>query len=352
MSLPAQGIGDDPGPDCEWSRGSISSARYSVNANGNLTARGADTFGYDQANRLKTASVSGVSSSYSYDGDGRRASKTVGGAGTSYTYDVNASLPVLLDDGTRKYVWGLGLAYAVDSSGSPLVYHSDGLGSVRALTDSAGSIVQTYLYDEYGVVTSTQGSISQPFQYTGEQRDGETGFMYLRARMYDPGMGRFMGRDPLLGMIGSPLTLNRYSYIENDPVNATDPSGLSRWEGSYENDCIKKLFKEGGYVLDARCMQYDILKENQVQGKSQSEGWAWMPTGSVLGPTVLFAKREKGMLDQIARERGLSQDERRELGRAVEEWKRKILGLGNADKITKRVIEEIADAEGLGSPPR
>ncbi len=83
-----------------------------MNANGNLTARGGDTFGYDQANRLKTASVAGVSSTYAYDGDGKRSSKAVGAANTAYTYDVNASLPILLDDGVRKYVWGLGLAFA------------------------------------------------------------------------------------------------------------------------------------------------------------------------------------------------------------------------------------------------
>ena len=73
-----------------------------MDANGNLVARGSDTFGYDQSNRLKSASVSGTNSTYVYDGDGKRTSKTVGGATTPYTYDVNASLPVLLDDGTHK----------------------------------------------------------------------------------------------------------------------------------------------------------------------------------------------------------------------------------------------------------
>ena len=156
-----------------------------MNANGNLVARGSDTFTYDQSNRLKAASVGGTSSTYVYDGDGKRTSKTVGSTTTSYVYDVNASLPVLLDDGTRKYVWGLGLAFAVDTSGNPLVYHADGLGSVRALTDASGSVVQTYQYDEYGNVTSSSGSVTQPFGCTGEQR-GETAFMYLRARYYAP----------------------------------------------------------------------------------------------------------------------------------------------------------------------
>ncbi len=174
----------------------------------------------------KSATVDGAASSYVYDGDGKRASKTVGGATTSYVYDVNASLPVLLDDGARKYVWGLGLAFAVDSSSNVTVYHTDGLGSVRALTDGLGNIVQSYRYDEYGVATSSQGSIDQPFRYTGEQHDSETGLVYLRARSYDPGMGRFVTRDSWPGTTGVPETINRYSYVANNPVPATDPSGL------------------------------------------------------------------------------------------------------------------------------
>ncbi len=149
----------------------------------------------------------------------------MGGTQTSYVYDVNASLPVLLDDGTHKYVWGLGLAFAVDQAGNPFVYHTDGLGSIRALTDANGNVVQTYQYDEYGNVVSSSGSIIQPFQYTGEQRD-EMGFMYLRARRYDPASGRFIQGDPVLGFQEVPASLDRYAYAVDNPVSLTDPSGL------------------------------------------------------------------------------------------------------------------------------
>ncbi len=83
---------------------------------------------------------------------------------------MNASLPVQLDGGTHKYVWGLGLAFAVDTSGNPLVYHMDGLGSVGALTGSSGNVVQTYQYDEYGNVVSSSGGVSQPFAHMSKQR--------------------------------------------------------------------------------------------------------------------------------------------------------------------------------------
>ena len=201
---------------------------YVVNANGNTTGRGADTFGYDQANRLASAMVGLVASGYSYDGDGKRASKTVAAATTSYLYDVNRSLPVVLDDGTRKYVWGLGLAYAVDKiSGAILAYHTDGLASVRGVTDAAGNVIETYQNDEFGVAVTTAGSVDQPFQYTGEQRDAESGFIYLRARMYEPALGRLAQRDPLVGRLDLPLSLNRYAYALANPATLADHSGLA-----------------------------------------------------------------------------------------------------------------------------
>ena len=85
-----------------------------MNANGNLTVRGSDAVTYDQANRLTSAVVSGTATTYVYDG--KRVSATSGGVTTTYVYDVAGGLPVLLDDGTRKYVWGLGLAYAVETA--------------------------------------------------------------------------------------------------------------------------------------------------------------------------------------------------------------------------------------------
>jgi hypothetical protein len=75
--------------------------------------------------------VGGTTTTNVYDGDGKRASQTVGSTTTSYFYDVGGGLPVVLSDGSRKYVWGLGLAYTVDSGNNAQVYQTDGLGSVK-----------------------------------------------------------------------------------------------------------------------------------------------------------------------------------------------------------------------------
>ncbi|MBI4494023.1 MAG: RHS repeat-associated core domain-containing protein [Chloroflexi bacterium] len=255
---------------------SAGATAYTVDANGNLTARGTDSFAYDQGNRLKSATVTGVTTSYVFDGDGKRASMPSGVTTTSYLYDVSATLPVLLEDGSRKYVWGQGLAYAVDSLGSVEVQHADGLGSVRALTDGNAQVVQTYQSDEFGVQTQSQGTRNQPFEYTGEQRDAETGFVYLRARVYDPQMGRFLQRDWIAKSGPGISGWNRYAYAANDPANLTDPSGFAAgnpadgislgegvvWEdsGAPDSECAKRgagpgVVGLGGYIINAGCLE-------------------------------------------------------------------------------------------------
>lgn len=201
------------------------SIQYVVDANGNLRERGKETYEYDQANRLIKSRMP-QPSQYIYDGDGKRW-KTNAGQGPLdvHVYDVNQPLPLLLEDGRRKYVWGVGLAFALEGNGTMEIYHADGLDSVRAVTYRNGNVVQNYRYDAYGIVTDRQGSSNQPMQYTGEERDKETGFTYLRARYYDPRIGRFIQRDPFAGFGENPMSLNRYNYVENNPVTYTDPSG-------------------------------------------------------------------------------------------------------------------------------
>lgn len=169
------------------------SVSYTGDANGNLVARGSDALQYDQANRLVSADVEGTITSYSYDGDRNRASRTVGTKPTvSYTYEASGTLPFLIDDGTRKYLWGLGNASTVDTSDDALMYHTDGLGSVRAITGPDGAVVQSHRTDEFGIPITSAGSVDQPLRYTSEQFDPETTLTYLRARYYDPGVGRFL----------------------------------------------------------------------------------------------------------------------------------------------------------------
>ena len=85
------------------------------------------------------------------------------------------------------------------------------------MTDATARVVQIDDTDEFGALTQAQGLSPQPFGYTGEQRDNETSLLYIRARMYDPVVGRFISRDPVPGMMTASLSLNRYSYVLNNP---------------------------------------------------------------------------------------------------------------------------------------
>jgi YD repeat-containing protein len=115
-----------------------------VDDNGDTIAYPGVALTYDRANRLTSTTGGGVTATYAYDGNGTRVGETVGGVATSYAPDANCALPVVLTDGARKYVWGLGLAYAKDPDGNvQAVYHADGLGSVRALTDAGGNLLET-----------------------------------------------------------------------------------------------------------------------------------------------------------------------------------------------------------------
>lgn len=106
-------------------------------------------------------------------------------------------------------------------------YLFDGLGSVVALVNSSGTVVNTYKYDPYGRVVSTTGTVANPWRYVGAYLDTETGMYKMGARYYDPSIQRFTQMDPKTGSISSPLSLNRYNYASCNPVNATDRSGLS-----------------------------------------------------------------------------------------------------------------------------
>ncbi len=209
-----------------------------VNANDNETARGSDSFEYNQANRLTSATVGGTTTSYTYNGDGLRLSQTSGRITIPAVWDVASGLPQLRYDGARYHTYGLDLLYSINPSGidSPSgpspnsltthlrIDHQNGLGSVRALTDENGTLVGTLGSDAFGANTGQVGLNPQPFGYSGEQVDS-TGLVFLRSRYYDPSVVRFLSRDTYAGSASQPLSLNRYNYVDHSPTLTADPSG-------------------------------------------------------------------------------------------------------------------------------
>jgi RHS repeat-associated protein len=147
----------------------------------------------------------------------------VDSATTQYALDLAATLPVVISDTEAVYLYGLDI---IAQQQSERLYHAhDGLGSVRQLLDTTGQIETNYAYDRFGVPL-VGGEVYNPYQYTGEAWDGEVELLYLRARYYQPEVGRFVTKDPWIGNPRAPATLNRYVYAVNNPANYTDPTGM------------------------------------------------------------------------------------------------------------------------------
>jgi len=107
----------------------------------------------------------------------------------------------------------------------PSFYHVDGLGSTRVLTNGLGAVTDSYFYDAFGNSIVSTGGSGNAYLFAGEQRDGETGLDYLRARYYDPLVGRFVSADAYEGTLNDPMSLHDYQYAHANPVVNTDPSG-------------------------------------------------------------------------------------------------------------------------------
>ena len=134
------------------------------------------------------------------------------------------------EDGSieREYVYGMGLI-SMERGGNSYYYHTDHLGTVRFLTDEQGNRVESYDYDAFGNLLTPPSSFNTHL-YTGEDWDGETSLLYLRARYYKPEVGRFISRDP----VGYRGGMNLYVYVGNNPLNRADLKGTGIAFGLYE----------------------------------------------------------------------------------------------------------------------
>lgn len=200
---------------------------HTYDARGNLLDDGRFTYAYDGAGRLVQATSLTTTAVYTYNGAGLRVAQAVNGVETAFTWDQALELPQLLatSDGTR-YLHGLGLA-GVHTAGQWYYPHTDALGSIRRWSDAGGSSVGELTYDPYGSIIQQHGVIPSPLGFAGEWHDPTTGLQYLRARWYDPAMGRFTQVDPFPGLSSLPGTQHPYAYALNNPVRYTDPSGES-----------------------------------------------------------------------------------------------------------------------------
>jgi RHS repeat-associated protein len=122
-------------------------------------------------------------------------------------------------------------------------YVYDGHGDVRMLTDETGAVTDGYDYDAFGNLLHVTGSTPNDYRYGGERFDSSLGLAFLRARYMNPGTARFITADKADVNAEDPLTINRFVYAGENPVNRFDPTGMFTREFGYAVEgAIKPLY--------------------------------------------------------------------------------------------------------------
>ncbi|WP_249899447.1 RHS repeat-associated core domain-containing protein [Paenibacillus sp. PK3_47] len=207
--------------------------RQTVSDTSSLNFDSMDTsYTYDLQNTLTSVTKGGSATSFKYYADGMRFMKTNGNTQTQVNYNFQGQViseekivnGVFVEQ--ANFVRGDRVLVKKDKKASKDYYYLyNGHGDVVQIVNTSGAVVNNYTYDEWGNITSQVEGTSNSFKYTGEVYDAETGLYYLRARYYDPSMGRFLNEDTYEGQIDNPLSLNLYTYVHNNPLIYSDPTG-------------------------------------------------------------------------------------------------------------------------------
>ena len=294
-----------PNDDNEYT--SIDGTAYTHDANGNLTSDGTKDYVYDWADRLiRVEESSQILAEYTYDAVNRRVTKTVGTTATTFIYDETDVIEEYTDGVfDRAFVYRNTIDKPILlETGSQLYYYITGRqGSVRAIVDDTGALVESYEYTPFGLmtiydnqgqdITATGSAIGNPFGYTGRRWDAESGLWYYRNRMYSAELGRFLQRDPAGYVDG----LNLYIYVQNNPLRYTDPDGLvARAVGKYavneiyaannliNENLIFPVLNSAAYTLGQAATGWDLILDTVTPTIADEREFA----AASMTPTVPF----------------------------------------------------------------
>jgi RHS repeat-associated protein len=221
--------------------GQSSPATYQYDANGNTIQKSVNgqiqNYVYNADNRLIEVKDAGNNTiaKYTYDPFGRRIKKSVSPAGggqgveTYYLYSDEGLIGEYDSAGTEIKTYGYkpNSRWSTDpvfmkQGANYYFYHNDHLGTPQKMTNLSGAIVWQATYDAFGKATvDAASSITSNLRFPGQYFDAETGLHYNWNRYYDPNTGRYVTEDP----IGLIQMTNRYTYVENRPINYIDPEG-------------------------------------------------------------------------------------------------------------------------------
>ncbi len=198
---------------------------WTYDAAGNVTNDGSHTYQYDAENRLIKID-GGSTAQYAYGPQGERVSKIAAGVTTYFYWGIGEKVG---GQWTKLYVQGLGGKLVEYSGGVTWFFATNHLGTIAARMNVSGTLMETYRYLPYG---ERDAGNQTPHQYTGKERDNESGLDYFGARYYASSHGRWMSVDPAIQNLFDPQSLNRFTYVRGNPAKLVDPDGRTfiEWE--------------------------------------------------------------------------------------------------------------------------
>lgn|GEM_PF-2324644 len=296
---------------------------------------------------------------YVYDGDGVRVKKTVGGTTTVY---VNKYYQVTGSTATKHYYFG-GQLVAVKEGAALRYLHTDHLGSSSVPTDTSGASAGSQTYKPFGETRASSGTFGTDRKFTGQRLDG-TGLYFYNARYYDAALGRFISPDPLIPHRYNPQAYNRYSYVFNNPLRYTDPTGycpfcdfVSNTFQAVASDPLAVAhvgLDHLGYVPGPLGMAADALNAGLylAEGDFANAALSGVAIVPVAGDAVKASKSLKLADDAAAKMKEVhKRGKAGETQYGVDDPKKKIVSLSGMatkrypDKVTDTAIHEVKNAK-------
>ena len=162
-------------------------------------------------------------------------------------------------------------------------YVYDGGLSVRALTNEAGTVTDTLVFDAFGNETERTGTTDSPYGFQGEEQDA-TGLYYLRARYMDPATGAFTTMDTYGGSLSDPMSLHKYLFANSNPVMYSDPSGHSTSLNEVNSVVgIMTILASASTVV-----VYNIIGDIYGADKTQPSYWIGMVVAVILVAVLTY----------------------------------------------------------------
>ncbi len=173
------------------------------------------------------------------------------------------TLPIGLCCGVMKTTTYYPAAGAMRIDNDVYYVLKDHLGSASVVTDSSGNVVGEQRYYPFGGTRWSTGSLFTDKLFTGQREMEDLGIYHYGARFYSPTLGRFLSADTIISSIANPQTLNRYSYVANNPLKYTDPTGH---KCNPDDGCETPHGDKGGSVPEP-----DLTKDGESFCKSPTQ---------------------------------------------------------------------------------